>query len=76
MEVEIVENRLKIEFRLRVGKLGSSSVRYEVGLFGRGENVARADGHFVHVFVERDSQKAAPIPGGIRTALESLVATL
>lgn len=65
-----------VEAGLRVGKLGSSSVRYEVGLFGRGENVARADGHFVHVFVERDSQKAAPIPGGIRTALESLVATL
>lgn len=61
-----------VEAGLRVGRLGKTSVRYEVGLFGRGEAAARADGHFVHVFVERESQKSAPIPADIRRALESI----
>ena len=37
---------------LRIGKLGNSSVRYEIGLFGQGEDIARTEGHFVHVFVD------------------------
>ena len=37
---------------LRVGKLGSSSVRYEIGLFRNDENLAAAQGHFVHVYVD------------------------
>lgn len=64
-----------VEAGLRVGRLGTTSVRYEVGLFGHGETEARADGHFVHVFVERDSQKATPIPVSLRRALELILAT-
>ena len=45
---------------LRVGRLGNSSVRYEIGLFGEGEDTARAEGHFVHVFVDRGEQQAGP----------------
>ncbi len=62
-----------VEAGLRVGRLGTTSVRYEVGLFGRAETAARADGHFVHVFVTRESQAAAPIPPSIRRALESIL---
>ncbi len=57
---------------LRVGKLGSTSVRYEIGLFGAGSEAAAAEGWFVHVFVDRESRRPAPIPDGVRTALERL----
>lgn len=63
-----------VEAGLRVGRLGTTSVRYEVGLFGTGEITARADGHFVHVFVERGSQTPAPIPPRIRDALARIAA--
>ncbi|MCB1548912.1 MAG: acyl-CoA thioesterase [Hyphomicrobiaceae bacterium] len=54
---------------LRVGHLGTSSVRYEIGLFGQGDDTARAEGHFVHVFVDRSTQRPVPIPDPIRAAL-------
>ena len=58
---------------LRVGKLGRSSVRYEIGIFRNDEISACADGHFVHVFVERGDQRPVPIPEPIRAALQLLV---
>ncbi len=56
---------------LRVGHLGSSSVRYEIGLFRNQEDEASAEGHFVHVFVDRPTQRPVPIPDPIRAALET-----
>ena len=64
-----------IDGGLRVGRLGTSSVRYEIGLFGPGEDQARAEGHFVHVFVERATQRPTPIPADIRAALQLILAT-
>ena len=61
-----------VEAGLRIGHLGNSSVRYEVGLFGRGDDEARAEGHFVHVFVDRASHKPVPVPPPIRAALERI----
>ena len=58
---------------LRVGKLGNSSVRYEIGLFGEDGSHA-ADGWFVHVFVDRETRKSVPIPDGVRAALQRLEA--
>ena len=55
---------------LRVGHLGTSSVRYEIGLFRNEQDEASVEGHFVHVFVERTSQRPAAIPDRIRAALE------
>src|SRR6185503_5645559 len=46
-----------IEVGLRVGKLGNSSVRYELAIFKRGEDFAAAAGYFVHVFVDRRTQR-------------------
>jgi acyl-CoA thioester hydrolase len=62
-----------IDAGIRVGRLGTSSVRYEVGLFGVDEQQARAEGHLVHVFVDRATNAPVPIPEGIRSALERLV---
>ncbi len=61
-----------LEAGLRVGHLGTSSVRYEVGIFRRGEADAAAFGHFVHVFVDRDAGTPVPIPASIRAALERI----
>jgi acyl-CoA thioester hydrolase len=61
-----------IEAGLRVAHLGSSSVRYELGLFKAGELHARVEGHFVHVFVRRDTQRPVPIPEKLRACLEFL----
>src|SRR4051794_4512936 len=55
---------------LRVARLGTSSVRYEIGLFRNEEDAASAEGHFVHVFVDRATQSPAAIPAPIRAALE------
>jgi acyl-CoA thioester hydrolase len=62
-----------VDAGLRVGRLGNSSVRYEIGLFRAGDAQPAATGHFVHVFVTRGAQKATPIPAGIRAALARLM---
>jgi acyl-CoA thioester hydrolase len=54
---------------LRIGHLGRSSVRYEIGIFNAAGGTAAADGHFVHVFVERASQRPVPIPDSLRAAM-------
>lgn len=62
-----------IDAGLRVGRLGRSSVRYEVGIFRQGAVEAAADGHFVHVFVDRETMRPAGIPDALRSALTPLV---
>ncbi len=57
---------------IRVAHLGSSSVRYEIGLFRNDEAEAAATGHFVHVYVNRATRKVTPIPDAVRAALEIL----
>jgi len=61
-----------IEAGIAVSRLGSSSVHYKIGLFGRGEDKARADGHFVHVYVDRETMRPVAIPEITRKALERL----
>ncbi|MCO6059800.1 acyl-CoA thioesterase [Pseudomonas sp. MOB-449] len=63
----------RIEVGLRVGKLGNSSVQYELAIFKQGEIEACAAGRFVHVFVERESNRPVPIPEALRAALAELV---
>lgn len=62
-----------LEVGLRVGKLGNSSVQYELAIFKAGEAQACAAGRFVHVFVDRASNRTTPIPSDLRQALEALV---
>jgi acyl-CoA thioester hydrolase len=61
-----------VDAGLRTGKLGNSSVRYEVGLFASGEAQPAATGHFVHVFVDRATRRPQPLPAPIRAALARL----
>jgi acyl-CoA thioester hydrolase len=61
-----------VEACLRVGKLGRSSVRYELALFGEGAEAPAATGWFVHVFVERAGRSTVEIPARLRAALERL----
>ena len=62
-----------IDAGLRVGKLGNTSVRYEIGLFRQGHGEPAATGHFVHVFVDRQTRRPTALPAGIRACLERLV---
>ncbi len=57
---------------IRVAYLGRSSVRYEVGLFANKGDKAIAQGHFVHVYVDRESQKPVEIPSNLHQALSIL----
>jgi acyl-CoA thioester hydrolase len=63
-----------VDAGLRVAQLGRSSVRYEVGLFARGEPQSAAAGHFVHVYVDRATRRPAPLPPALLAALQPLTA--
>jgi acyl-CoA thioester hydrolase len=63
----------RIEAGLRVAQRGRSSVRYEIGLFAEGAQTCAARGHFVHVYVDRDSRRpVAELPASYQKALEGL----
>ena len=62
-----------IDAGLRIVKLGTSSVTYEIGIFRQGDDEPAATGQFVHVWVDRATQRPAPIPPRIRAVLEPLV---
>lgn len=57
---------------LRVAHLGTSSVRFEIGVFRNDENVAAAQGHFVHVTCDRATHRPVAMPADMRAALEKL----
>ncbi len=63
-----------VDLGLRIGKLGNSSVRYEIGVFAEGEATASAQGHFVHVYVDRASRRPTALPAPLRAALERILA--
>jgi acyl-CoA thioester hydrolase len=62
-----------IEAGLRVEKLGNTSVRYEVAIFTQGSDVAAAQGHFVHVYVDRVTRRPVPLPAPLVDALKPLI---
>lgn len=62
---------------IRVAHVGSSSVRYEVGLFSGkpgdpSAELTAAKGHFVHVYVDKQSRRPVPLPARLLTVLEKL----
>jgi acyl-CoA thioester hydrolase len=61
-----------VEAGIRVGRVGSSSVRYEIGLFADAAASSAASGHFVHVYVDRSSRRPAPLPSELLAALAPL----
>ena len=60
---------------LRVLRIGEKSVRWEVGVFASDAEQSCVTGTFTHAFVDRESGRSAPVPDGIRRAIESLPAT-
>lgn len=63
----------RIDAGVRVAQQGRSSVRYEIGLFAEGAPTCAARGHFVHVYVDRDSRRpVAQLPAAYLQALEAL----
>jgi acyl-CoA thioester hydrolase len=62
-----------VEAGIRVAQLGSSSVRYEVGLFAQGQALSAARGHFVHVYVNRETRRPTALPANLKTVLETLL---
>ena len=61
-----------VDAGLRVAQVGSSSVRYEIGLFAAGAPLCAARGHFVHVYVDRASRRPVALPPNLLQALEGL----
>jgi len=61
-----------LEAGVRVARIGTSSVRYEVGIFAAGSELASAQGHFVHVYVDRQTRRPCPLPPALRAALERI----
>ena len=62
-----------VDTGLRVARLGASSVRYEIGLFGAGEPLSAACGHFVHVYVDRETRRPAALPDALIQTLQGLL---
>lgn len=61
-----------VEAGMRVANVGRSSVRYEIGLFAQGEDLAAAQGHFVHVYVDRQSRRPVDLSDQFKSVLETL----
>jgi len=57
---------------MRVAHVGNASVRYEIALFGEGRDRAAAQGHFVHVYVDRQTRRPAPLPPEWRAVFETI----
>ena len=63
----------RVTVGIRVASIGRSSVRYELAVFRNDDDTAAAEGYFVHVFVERGSQRPVAIPDDARALLGRLV---
>lgn len=62
----------RIHAGIRVDRIGTSSVRYAVGLFRNEDDEASAAGHFTHVYVDRETRRPVPLPADFRAALEAI----
>ena len=61
-----------LEGGLRVARIGTSSVRYELAVFASGHETPAAEGHFIHVYVDRENRRPTALPGPLRSALEAI----
>jgi len=61
-----------IDAGIRVTKIGNSSVRYEIGLFKKGDEICIAKGHFIHVYVDRETTKPVALPVKLKEVVSNL----
>lgn len=62
-----------VDIGMRLSRLGSSSVSYDLGVFAAGASVTSASGQFVHVYVDRQSRQPVPLPPAVRRVVEKLL---
>jgi len=62
-----------IQVGVAIGKIGNTSLRYELAIFKQGQEQASAQGHFVHVFVDRETRKTVPISEPTHDVLEKFL---
>jgi len=62
----------RVDAGLRVAHVGTASVRYEVALFAQQQDLASAQGHFIHVYVDRASRRPVPLQPALRAAVERI----
>ena len=65
-----------IDAGIRVTKIGNSSVRYEVGLFKPNDDLASADGFFIHVYVDRVNNKPTTLDYEFKKKLDTIYVDL
>jgi len=70
-----IEFPKKIDAGIRVARIGGSSVRYEIGLFADGEPLTAARGHFIHVYVDRQTRRPTALPAALAKALQAILIT-
>lgn len=58
---------------LRIGRLGTSSVTWELGMERASDGERVAEGQFVHVFVDRARRRPIELPDEMRTAMQALL---
>ncbi len=63
----------RIQIGMRVAKIGNSSVQYELGVFANEQTEVSALGFFVHVYVDRQTNRPVSIPEDVRALLTGLV---
>lgn len=64
----------EVQAGIAVSRIGNTSVRYDIGLFVKGNPEPAAEGFFVHVYVEREGRKPRPLDNRWRTVLAEIVA--
>lgn len=62
-----------VEARVRIGRMGEKSLTYEVALWVEGREGPIAAGHFIHVFVDRETRRSVRLTDSARDALADLV---
>ena len=63
-----------VEACVRLGRIGDKSLRYEVALFLPDREEPVAAGHFVHVFVDRETRRPTPLTADQKAAIADLAA--
>lgn len=62
-----------VDAGIRIARMGNSSVRWEVGLFRGGDPEPAAEGHFVHIYVDRQTRRPVRVPDAWREKMAALV---
>lgn len=63
-----------VDVGIRLGRIGNSSLRYELAIFSQGSETPAAAGHFVHVYVDAATRMSVPLAEAQKAAMADLLA--